>query len=89
MLILAVEGQFKKDVKQAQKRGKKLSKLWAIVEALQRGEVLPSRHRPHALRGAWSPAWECHIEPDWLLIYLVTKDELRLVRLGTHAHLFD
>jgi len=89
MLVLAVEGQFKKDVKLALKRGKNLTKMWHVVDLLQKEEPLATRHRPHRLKGVWSPAWACHIEPDWLLVYHLCDDELRLVRTGTHADLFD
>lgn len=89
MLILAAEGQFKRDVKLAKKRGKALPRLWAVIETLQKEESLSPKHRPHPLKGIWSPAWECHIEPDWLLVYHVSDGELRLIRTGTHADLFD
>ena len=50
---------------------------------------LPASKRAHPLKGAWNGYWECHVEPDWLLIYKVTDDEVRLARTGTHADLFD
>lgn len=50
---------------------------------------LEARHRPHRLIGSWSPCCECHIEPDWLLIYHVTESALFLVRNGSHSDLFD
>ena len=70
------------------KRGKDLRKLGAVVKKLQAGEELQKRHRPHPLSGSWANYMECHIEPDWLLIYQLNEDEVRLVRTGTHADLF-
>jgi mRNA interferase YafQ len=79
---------FERDIKRASKRGKDLHKLWRIVESLSRGEPLAIRHRPHRLSGEWNRFWECHIEPDWLLIWDETETSLILVRTGTHADLF-
>jgi mRNA interferase YafQ len=79
---------FERDIKRARKRGKDLDKLWRIVESLSQGEPLAARHRPHRLSGEWNRFWECHIEPDWLLIWDETETILILVRTGTHADLF-
>ena len=79
---------FDRDIKRAGKRGKDLDKLWRIVESLSRGEPLAARHRPHRLSGEWNRFWECHIEPDWLLIWDETETSLILVRTGSHADLF-
>ena len=70
------------------KRGRDLSKLRAILASLSRQEPLTARHLDHPLRGIWKRYREAHIEPDWLLIYRVTDNELRLVRTGSHADLF-
>jgi mRNA interferase YafQ len=80
--------QFERDLKTATKRGKNLDKLWAVVERLVNSEPLAVRHRPHRLSGNWSPCWECHIEPDWLLIWHETEEELVLAATGTHSDLF-
>ena len=80
--------QFDRDLKVARRRGKNLAKLWTIVELLAGGETPGLRHRPHKLSGEWRNFWECHIEPDWLLIWHIRADTLVLVRLGTHADLF-
>lgn len=80
--------RFERDLKRMLRRGKEQSKLVALVARLQAGEPLDPRHRPHALLGAWQPYRECHIEPDWLLIYEVTDDAVYLLRTGTHADLF-
>ena len=79
---------FKKDVKRQKKRGKDLSKLKAIVDLLVAGEVLPERCVDHSLSGNWSGWRDCHIEPDWILIYKVTPDTLTLGRTGSHSDLF-
>ena len=60
-----------------------------VVNLLQNQQPLPGRCRPHPLRGAWNGHWDCHIEPDWLLLYKVTNTELTLVRTGSHSELFD
>ena len=81
--------QFKKDYKLAVKRGLKIDLLKDIIAALAMGEKLPEKNRDHALTGNWVGHRECHILPDWLLIYRVAGEELYLVRTGTHADLFD
>jgi len=87
-LRLRTTKQFERDLKTATKRGKNLDKLWTVVECLMKGEPLAARHRPHRLSGNWSPCWECHIEPDWLLIWYQTEEELVLAASGTHSDLF-
>ncbi len=79
---------FKRDVKRVEKRGKDMSKLRALLLLLLAGEVLPEGHGDHPLKGDWNGYRDAHIEPDWLLIYKVDGDELRLARTGTHADLF-
>jgi len=81
-------GSFKKDVKRQKKRCKDLSKLKAIVDMLVAGEALPERCVDHSLLGNWSGWRDCHIEPDWILIYKVTPDTLTLGRTGSHSDLF-
>ena len=88
MLNIITTNQFEKDVKLSHKRGKKLNKLKDVIDRLAAGQPLPFRHKPHKLSGNWDPYWECHIEPDWLLIYLVEKDSITFVRTGSHADLF-
>jgi mRNA interferase YafQ len=68
---------FERDVKKAGKRGKGLEKLWVIVDRSRRGEPLSAGHRPHRLSGDWNRFWECHIEPDWLLIWDETETAVR------------
>lgn len=82
--------QFKKDYKRAMKRGLKIELLEKIVELLAMGETLPEKNRDHELSGNWVGHRECHIQPDWLLIYRVEDDVLvlTLARTGTHSDLF-
>ena len=80
--------RFKRDLKRAIKRGKDLDKLWIIVELLLDNKPLEKLHRPHPLSGNYATAWECHIEPDWLLIWNPEVDQLVLSRTGTHSDLF-
>jgi mRNA interferase YafQ len=79
---------FRKDIKKQKKRGKDLDKLKAVVDLLIAGETLPARCVDHLLSGNWSGWRDCHIEPDWILIYKITQDTLTLGRTGSHADLF-
>jgi mRNA interferase YafQ len=79
---------FERDLRRVNKQGKDLDKLETVVDILQAREQLPARCRPHPLRGIWAGHWDCHLEPDWLLLYKVTDDALILVRTGSHADLF-
>lgn len=88
MLIIVWESQFKKDFKSVTKRAKDLGKLESIIYALQNSQTLPPKNRNHKLKGDYVGCWECHIEPDWLLIYILTQKELILVRTGSHSDLF-
>jgi mRNA interferase YafQ len=89
MKTLVESTAFRKDWKRAHKRGYDVSKLVTIIRKLQLGGALPASNRAHPLKGEWKGYWDCHIEPDWLLIYKVTDDEIRLARTGTHADLFE
>ena len=81
---------FLKDVARAKRRGLDLSKLTETVVALANGRRLPPSKRDHALRGEWSGCRECHVSPDWLLVYRVAEAEVTLYLLdtGTHSDLF-
>jgi mRNA interferase YafQ len=81
--------RFRDDLKRQKRRGRDYADLFAAVELLADEGKLPAGFRPHQLRGEWKGVWECHIEPDWLLIYAVTATEVVLIRTGTHADLFD
>lgn len=87
-MTLAQTKQFKKDVKRMQKRGKDLGKIKAVIDLLIAEEPLPPKNRDHKLGGNWIGRRDCHMEPDWILIYKLTEDELLLERTGTHSDLF-
>ena len=88
MRNLIATAQFQRDVKLVVRRGKDPAKIRAAILLLERGGPLPARLRDHPLSGAWSRFRDCHIEPDWLLIYRIDGDDLYLVRTGTHSDLF-
>ncbi len=87
-LQLRQSTQFKRDIKRLTRQGADLTKLEAVVIRLVAELPLEERHRDHALAGNWRGYRDCHIEPDWLLIYHVIDDELQLTRTGSHAELF-
>ncbi len=89
MRRLKTTKRFERDLKRTKKRGKQLDKLWAVVEHLLTDEPPEPRHRTQTLSGQWRSFRECHIEPDWLLIWREAEDELILARTGTHADLFE
>ncbi len=82
--------QFKKDLKLAQKQHKNIDKLLAVIEKLANGEKLEPKFQDHYLSGKYEGCRECHLEPDWLLIYEVIDDVLVLMvyRTGSHSDLF-
>lgn len=82
--------QFKKDLKLANKQGKNTDKLFEIVERLANGEALEAKYRDHELSGSYQGCRECHVEPDWLLVYEIFNDVLVLLlnRVGSHSELF-
>jgi mRNA interferase YafQ len=80
--------QFARDIKRMRKRGRDLAKLQAVVRQLAEGRPLDPKHRDHPLVGGWRPSHDCHVEPDWILIYTSTDQTLRLERTGTHSDLF-
>lgn len=80
--------QFKKDFKLISKRGWDLNKLKQVVDMLMNGEELPQNCKPHMLSGNWSGYTECHVDPDWLLVYDIDEDLLTLYRTGSHSDIF-
>jgi len=82
--------QFKKDLKRVAISGRhQASELFEIVSKLAKDECSADRHRDHALTGDWRYHRECHVRPDWLLIYKVMPELLTLVRTGSHSELFE
>lgn len=90
MLKIVLSNRFRKDVKLAQKRGINLNLLRDVVNALANEEKLDPKYHDHDLSGVFSVFRECHIKPDWLLVYRVEKNELELFlfRTGTYSDLF-
>lgn len=82
--------QFKKDLKLAKKQGKDTEKLFFLIKKLANGEVLDPKYRDHDLTGKYTGCRECHVEPDWLLIYEIFDGfiVLMLYRIGSHTELF-
>ena len=81
--------RFKADLKRVARSGRyRVEELLQVVEALAMDRPLESKYRDHALVGEWADFRECHIRPDWLLIYRLEPDRLVLVRTGSHADLF-
>ena len=79
---------FKRDIRKLGKRGKDLQKLVRVINTLAKGNALERRHKDHALTGNWSGSRDCHIEPDWLLLYRIEGDSFYLERSGSHSDLF-
>ena len=88
MLKIIVTTQFKKDLKRQAQRGCDVKKLEAVLDKLVSNEPLGAKFRNHRLTGSFIDRWECHVEPDWLLIYRITQDVLFLERTGSHSDLF-
>ena len=88
MLKIIYSNQFLKDSKLMKKRNLNMAKLAEVINLLVTGDALPDRYQDHALQGKYSSKRECHIQPDWLLVYAIVGDELRLARTGSHADLF-
>lgn len=82
-------GQFKRDVKQARKRGKDIDKLKTLLNLLIEGDPLPSAYIDHPLKGDLAGFRDAHIESDWLLIYKISGEIVRFERTGRHVDLFD
>ena len=80
--------QFKKDVKRLKKQGKDLNKLGDVIRTLSESGQLEERYRDHGLSGKWSGSRDCHIEPDWILIYRTDDESVFLERSGSHSDLF-
>jgi mRNA interferase YafQ len=87
-LKIQTQRSFEKDAKKMKKRGKDMSKLKMVLNILAEGKELPEKYRKHKLVGNYQGYWECHIEPDWLLIYKKTKNCLIFERTGSHLDLF-
>lgn len=90
MLDIILSNQFKKDLKTAKKRGYNLDLLDEVVTKLSNSQPLEAKNRDHELSGIYKGFRECHIQPDWLLVYRINNNDLILFlsRTGTHSDLF-
>jgi mRNA interferase YafQ len=88
-LLLRYSTRCRRDIKRVSKRGKDIKKMEQVIDMLQAGEVLPARYRDHPLKGEWQGYMECHIEPDWLMVYQRHENLLIVMATGTHADLFE
>jgi mRNA interferase YafQ len=88
MLLIKRTSKFKSDYKRANKQNCDVSKLKKIIVLLSNKVTLDKKYKDHSLSGKLHKYRDCHIEPDWILIYEITDNELNLLRLGSHAELF-
>jgi len=88
MRTIRRDTQFKKDIKRLLKRGNQIDKLKVVIVALAEAHKIPDKYKDHQLKGTLKDCRECHIEPDWLLIYRIEGSVLCLVRTGSHSDLF-
>lgn len=88
MLELFETSRFKRDRKRLKKQGRDLNKLKVVIRKLCKQQKLEKKYHDHSLTGPWKGYRDCHIEPDWLLIYKTDKTTLYLVRSGSHSELF-
>ena len=89
MLIPVYSKQFSKDIKRIQKRRKLQNKLKVVIQKLVNGERLNPIYKDHTLIGNYKGRRECHLEPNWLLIYKIRENEIIFERTGTHSDLFE
>jgi mRNA interferase YafQ len=88
MLNINFTNKFKKNILLAKKRGKNLNELEIVIDKLKNQELLPKKYKDHQLTGNMSKYRECHISPDWLLIYYIDKTDIYFTRTGTHSDIF-
>jgi mRNA interferase YafQ len=88
MKTISRTSRFKRDVKRMERQGRELENLKRVLETLVKGEPLAAKYRDHVLVGQYKGTRECHIEPDWLLIYELAETEIVLIRTGSHSDLF-
>ena len=82
------KNRFERDLRLISKRGKSLEKIKSIMRQLAEQKPLEAKYHDHPLKGEYVDCRECHIEPDWLLIYMIKDDSIIFVRTGSHADLF-
>jgi mRNA interferase YafQ len=89
MRIPSYSGQFQRDVKRLEKRGKDLEKLKTLIKLLLAGGPLPPQYKDHPLKRNWAGYRDVHVDPDWVLIYSATVERVHFERTGTHEELFE
>jgi mRNA interferase YafQ len=89
MRTASSSGQFQRDVKRLQKRGKNMGKLKTLIDVLLADEPLPPKYKDHPLKHNYAGYRDAHVEPDWVLIYIPTEANVHFERTGTHEELFD
>jgi len=89
VLEIFISNTCKKDLKKAKKQNKDFEKFSKVLDLLQKGEPLPAKYKDHPLTGNYKSYRECHIEPDWLLMYKIENYTLNLARVGSHSELFS
>lgn len=80
--------KFEDEVEKIKKRGKDIEKLKKVMKLLTQQVALPQNNHNHKLKGCYVGYWECHIEPDWLLVYKKTETHITFARTGSHSDLF-
>lgn len=88
MRIIERTSRFKRDIERMGKRGRDMRKFKEVLQTLVEGEQLAPQYRDHPLLGQYTGSRECHVEPDWLLVYEATDETVILIRTGSHADLF-
>ena len=88
MLKTKQTNQFKKDVKLSKKRNKKIEKLKKVMNLIVSQEELPTKYENHKLSGIYKRCLECHVEPDWLLVYRISDNVVTFISTGSHSDLF-
>ena len=88
MYTIITTRQFEKELVLCKKRGYDISEFRKVAQLLEKTGTLPEKYKPHKLSGNYKNCWECHIKPDWLLIYQSSPEKLVLARTGSHSELF-
>lgn len=90
MYSVEYTNRFRKDLVRCQKQGKDIKLIHGVITQLATKGALPAKYRPHKLSGRYAGKWECHIQPDWLLVWEQYNDQLRMVmtNTGTHSEIF-
>ena len=86
MYSVEYTNRFRKDIIRCQKQGKDIKLIQGVITQLATAGVLPAKYRPHKLLGRYVGKWECHIQPDWLLVWEQYNDQLRMVMTNTGSH---